>query len=109
VLGAYGGKCCVTECTVQECLETAHIDRYAETTNNMVTNGLALRADLHRLFDANLLSFRRSGNDLLAKVDKAIQEKSYRDLNDKAVRLPANRACWPDKWFFKVGEKRGNT
>jgi len=95
VLQAYGGKCCVTGCAVRDCLEAAHIDRYSKSGNNSVTNGIPLRADLHRLFDAKLLTFFWSGDKILLKVNKSIQDEAYRDLTDKVVKLPANRSCWP--------------
>jgi hypothetical protein len=99
VLAAYACRCCITGCAVRHCIEAAHIDRYSESVNNRVTNDIALRADLHRLFDAKLLDFNRSGDDLLIQVDNAIQEHTYRQLHGTCVTLPTNRKYWPEQWF----------
>ncbi|KAB2876388.1 MAG: hypothetical protein F9K36_02725 [Burkholderiaceae bacterium] len=56
LLAAYGSKCQVTNCRVVELLEAAHITPHAELTDYAVSNGLLLRADIHTLFDENLLA-----------------------------------------------------
>lgn len=56
MLERYGAECCITGCTVDTLLEAAHIIPYRGDQTNDVTNGLLLRVDLHRLFDAHLLS-----------------------------------------------------
>jgi hypothetical protein len=56
LLAAYGGICAISGCTVEAVLEAAHIIPYLGEHTNIVTNGLLLRADLHRLFDLHLFS-----------------------------------------------------
>lgn len=56
LLAAYGRRCAVTGSAVIELLEAAHIVPHAEETNYRVTNGLLLRADIHTLYDVQLLS-----------------------------------------------------
>ncbi len=51
----YGGRCCVTGCDLADLLEGAHIDPYRGTHTNHPENGLLLRADIHTLFDLDLL------------------------------------------------------
>ncbi len=51
VLDAYGKRCAVTGERVVPVLEAAHIRPYANEGPHLVTNGLTLRADIHRLFD----------------------------------------------------------
>ncbi|WP_082488739.1 HNH endonuclease [Duganella sp. Leaf61] len=49
--------CCqVTGCSVTAILEAAHIDSYRNDTHNQTANGLLLRADIHTLFDLNLMA-----------------------------------------------------
>lgn len=56
LLGRYGGECCITGCRVDTLLEAAHIVPYMGDQSDDVTNGLLLRVDLHRLFDAHLVT-----------------------------------------------------
>jgi hypothetical protein len=51
----YGDSCLVTACTVLAVLEAAHINPYRGENDNHPDNGLLLRADIHTLFDLNLL------------------------------------------------------
>jgi len=52
----YGGKCCITGCTVGAVLEGVHIDSYYGDTSDNLQNGLLMRADLHTLLDKNLMA-----------------------------------------------------
>ena len=52
------GRCVVTGCTTREVLEAAHIVPHAngdENNQSCPSNGILLRADVHTLFDLNLL------------------------------------------------------
>lgn len=51
----YCDTCMVTGCNDVAVLEAAHIDPYSETGNNGWKNGLLLRADIHTLFDLDLI------------------------------------------------------
>jgi len=51
VLDAYQTRCAVTGERVRPVLEAAHIKPFALSGPNTVSNGLALRADVHKLFD----------------------------------------------------------
>ena len=53
---AYGGKCCISGCSVSDALDGAHIDPFSGASSDHPQNGLLLRQDLHSLFDANLLA-----------------------------------------------------
>lgn len=55
LLDAYGGRCCLSGCSIREIVEAAHIYPYAGKSTNDLTNGLPLRADLHTLFDLGLI------------------------------------------------------
>jgi len=52
VLDAYGRQCAVTRERALPALDAAHIRSYSERPEHDVTNGLLLRSDVHRLFDA---------------------------------------------------------
>jgi hypothetical protein len=51
----HGDRCLVTSCTVLAVLEAAHISPFRGERDNHPDNGLLLRADIHTLFDLNLL------------------------------------------------------
>lgn len=56
VTDAYHRRCAVTGEKTLPVLEAAHIRPFAEEGPNHVDNGLLLRADLHRLFDAGYVT-----------------------------------------------------
>lgn len=51
----YGDRCLVTGCQILAVIEAAHICPYPGEIDNDPENGLLLRADIHTLFDLNLL------------------------------------------------------
>ena len=51
----YGDKCMITGCQLLGIIEAAHISPYRGNGDNHPQNGLLLRADLHTLFDLDLL------------------------------------------------------
>jgi putative restriction endonuclease len=56
VTDAYQRKCAISGERTLPALEAAHIRPYAEAGPNRPENGLLLRSDLHRLFDAGYLT-----------------------------------------------------
>src|SRR5438105_10150982 len=55
LITAYKSRCAVSGSDAVEALEAAHIDPYSGTESNQPSNGLLLRADIHTLFDVNLI------------------------------------------------------
>ena len=55
-----------------------------------VDNGLPLRADIHSLFDAGLLSIKPISEDRLCSIELANSkvEENYRELVNKYFKLP---------------------
>jgi uncharacterized protein YjbI with pentapeptide repeats len=53
---AFQGKCAITQCDVETAMDAAHIFPYRGPQTDCVWNGILLRLDLHRLFDAYLLT-----------------------------------------------------
>lgn len=51
----FGDTCPVTGCKIPDLLEAAHINPYRGEKENHPSNGLLLRADIHTLFDLDLL------------------------------------------------------
>lgn len=55
-------ECCtITGENVKEVLEAAHIIPASSGGTEVIENGILLRADIHRLYDANFFSISRSG------------------------------------------------
>lgn len=79
--------CAISGCRVAEVVEAAHILGVGEQGSDDPKNGIALRVDLHRLFDANLLAINpSSGTVHIAAKCKA----DYAKLEGVTVSLPAN-------------------
>jgi predicted restriction endonuclease len=61
VSSRFQGRCVMTGCNIESVLEACHIVPYVESKCNDVANGLLLRCDIHRLFDAHTLTILPSG------------------------------------------------
>jgi putative restriction endonuclease len=97
VTDAYRRRCAVTGESTLPALEAAHIRPFAESGLNEVSNGMLLRADFHRLFDAGLVTVTP---DLRVEVSPQIKEewfngRPYYRLHGKSLsnipQEPANR------------------
>jgi HNH endonuclease len=51
----YGDQCMISRCQLLDVVEAAHIKPYQGLSDNHPANGLLLRADLHTLFDLDLI------------------------------------------------------
>jgi len=85
VLAAYKRVCTVTGCRIVDLLEAAHIQPHAEVPNYRVTNGLLLRADIHTLYDLNLLTIDPRYRVQLAP---ALKGSEYWDYRNMLITLP---------------------
>ncbi len=83
MLERYGAECCITGCTVDTLLEAAHIIPYRGDQTNDVTNGLLLRVDLHRLFDAHLVTI--NPRSLTVEVASSVNDAGYQAYHGKRL------------------------
>lgn len=84
LLKMYGLVCAVTGPCPAEILEAAHIKGFAEHGQHDLKEGILLRSDLHRLFDAGRLAI--DPDTLLLVVHPALdQYPSYRELRGKPI------------------------
>ncbi len=76
MLKEWGGKCPVTDCSVLEAVDAAHIGSKGGWRRNH-TKGILLRSDVHRIFDSGLLSI----------VDGVVvtQADGYEQYNGKVI------------------------
>lgn len=92
----YRTRCAISGCRVEAVLEAAHIIQYRGTKSHRIKNGLLLRTDLHTLFDRKLIAIDSASMTILvsAELKGSIYEKSWAG---KKLRLPKDKANWPDK------------
>lgn len=95
LLQAYSVRCAVTECNTEEALEAAHILPYSEDGLNHTSNGLLLRADIHTLFDLNLIAIEPETYKIYLAAK--LREGSYKELHERILSLPQSKSWWPSK------------
>jgi hypothetical protein len=93
LLTAYGGRCAITDCDLEEALEAAHIIAYLGKKTNHVQNGLLLRADLHSLFDRGLLGIHPPGWTVV--LHSRLEKTQYGFLQGRRIALPLEKGARP--------------
>jgi putative restriction endonuclease len=99
VFDAYDRRCSVTGEHSVPVLEAAHIKPYASGGEHLVSNGLSLRRDLHRLFDLGYVTIRPDysfevGDRLRTEYDNG---KIYYELNGRTVHVPRQPELRPSQ------------
>lgn len=87
----YSGRCPISGCEVREVLEAAHIHPFAAGGQSDASNGILLRVDLHKLFDAGKLAIDPVKRTV---VFSESCQKHYSDLRGVAIRLPKDGPAW---------------
>lgn len=98
LLSAYSRTCAVTGCSIVELLEAAHIQPHAEEPNYNVTNGLLLRADIHTLFDLNLLTV---DSRLRIRLAPSLLKSEYKEFEGKPLKEPATVSEMPSSFALE--------
>lgn len=98
ILAAYG-RCAVTGCQVEAVLQAAHIIPYVDARSNLISNGLCLRADIHCLYDRNLIRIAGDGGIV---VDEAVGCPEYRELHGRQIITPEAQANKPNPALMNV-------
>lgn len=90
LIKAYGGKCCISGVEVLSVLNGAHIEPHSIAGDNSSINGLLLRADIHKLFDDELIGINPNTLEIVVHPD--LITTIYGDFNGKKVldRLDGN-------------------
>lgn len=99
VMIAFGGRCAVTGYDVSDGLEAAHIVPYRGVHTNAVTNGLLLRADLHTLFDRELIKV--DADTFEVSVAPELRASSIGELHGRKLRLPDQPERWRDAFQLR--------
>lgn len=93
LIDAYVGRCAVTGCALVDILEGAHIKPYMGDHTNHVSNGLLLRADVHTLFDLQLVRIHPE----TLRVEVAPRAKAaYGQFDGQSITVPAEKSRRPD-------------
>lgn len=97
LIARYGARCVISGTSVLDVLDAAHIQPVAGSGRDHVENGLLLRADLHRLFDAGLLTVV-PGNVARVHIRDELG-REYTSLQDRTVEGLSNgqRAALRDR------------
>ena len=109
LLNAYKSKCAITNCNVIAILEAAHIIPFAKCCGysdkeGQSSNGILLRADIHTLFDLDLIKIEYDNNNdkFILCLDKILKDDScHKELyekNGKSIFIPF---CNREKEIFK--------
>ena len=98
VVQAYKRSCAVTTEHSLPALDAAHIRPYADGGEHLVSNGLLLRSDIHRLFDRGYVTVTE---DLRFEVSRRLREdfhngKSYYTLQGSSIHVPNGSLDKPD-------------
>lgn len=82
-----GLRCAISGCEIAEILDAAHLLPRAHGGSDDPENGIILRADLHRLFDAGLLDLDIGG---LTTISKVIIDQDYQRFHEETAQCGAN-------------------
>lgn len=100
---AYEGACSVTGEHSLPALDAAHIRPYAQGGPHDVSNGLLLRADLHRLFDHGYVTVTTEHRVEVSRrlLEEFHNGKSYYPLHGKALRMTRDPEQGPSPEFLR--------
>ena len=81
----YGQACMISGCHLMEIVEAAHIWPYRGEKDNHPGNGLLLRADLHTLFDLDLLGVNPTTRSV--QLHPSVREAGYAHIEGKSLLI----------------------
>jgi putative restriction endonuclease len=103
VTDAYTRRCAISGERTLPALEAAHIKPYAESGPNRTENGLLLRSDLHRLFDAGYVTVTPERRIEVSRRIKAEFENGrdyYRFHGERLIVEPDDPSEKPDAAYL---------
>lgn len=81
LLKLYNNTCIVTGCKITQLLEAAHISPHSAGSDYRLSNGLLLRADIHTLFDLDMLAINPE-TFRLKMIDTLRQSEHYAEFDE---------------------------
>lgn len=103
VTEAYHGRCAITGEHTLPVLEAAHIRPFSEYGPHLISNGLLLRSDLHKLFDAGYITITP---EFRLEVSSRLKQefnngKIYYEMNgQKLLVVPGSERDVPNRSFL---------
>jgi hypothetical protein len=85
----YGDGCMITGCRLMDVVEAAHIKPYRGAADNHPANGLLLRADLHTLFDLDLLGIEPG--TLIVRVHPDAEAAGYGEFDGVKLKCSSSK------------------
>jgi len=103
VTDAYERKCAITNERTLPALDVAHIKPYSKSGQNVISNGLLLRKDLHALFDKGYITIAPS---MEIEVSRKIKEefengRDYYHFQGNKIRMPRDINDRPSSVFLE--------
>lgn len=95
LLKEYESRCLITGANIVDVLEAAHIRPYCVGGPFACENGLLLRADIHTLFDLDLIAIDTNTMTVITSIELAGTE--YGSLDGKPLLFPPGKENIPDK------------
>ena len=96
----YGPSCMISRCGLIDIVEAAHIWPYRGAKDNHPDNGLLLRADIHTLFDLDLLGIQP--DSMTVRLHPDIWGAGYDCFSDLPLHLPGiarpSRKALDERW-----------
>jgi hypothetical protein len=86
LLTLYSSRCAISQYDSEEALEAAHIIPISEDGNHSPQNGLLLRADLHTLFDLQLIGIDPKSQKVV--VGETLKPTLYNNYSGRVATLP---------------------
>lgn len=104
LLDAYGGRCALSGCGVDDVLQAAHIIDFRGQASNIVPNGLLLREDIHTLYDRSLLSV--NPETLSIELNPRIMYSEYREFDKRALCVPEDPNLRPNREYLEIHHRK---
>lgn len=104
LLKAYEGRCSVSGCDAESALEAAHLIPYLGKQTNHAQNGILLRADIHTLFDLDLIGI--DPRTLKLCLGPPLTDSSYSEFEGCELALPLDSRLAPSPEALKERWKR---
>ncbi len=103
VTDAYGRRCAITRERVLPALDAAHIRPIREGGRHRIDNGLLLRSDIHRLFDAGYVTITPDLRFLASpRLTHDFENGTeYIQLSGSRIVPPQQAEDWPSREFLE--------
>lgn len=106
LMRTYRSRCTISECNCPDVLEAAHIVPVSDGGSDHLSNGLLLRADLHRLFDLKKLTIHP--RKLKVVIAAELKGTLYEQYDGKQLLTPSKLAHTPNhQWLKKHSDSAG--